>query len=58
MKDGSIRPIVICYTILRLAAKCANNHIIERRSKELSPLQVGVDVAGGEEAAVNAIRRL
>ena len=43
--DGGIRQIAIGYTLRRLAAKCANNHIIERRSNELSPLQVGVDVA-------------
>ena len=57
-KDGGIRPIAICYTLRRLLAKCANEHIIERRSNELSPFQVGVGVAGGAEAAVHAIRRL
>ena len=57
-KDGGIHPIAIGYTLHRLAAKCANVHIIESCSKELSPLQVGVGIAGGAEAAVHAIRRL
>ena len=57
-KVGGIRPIAIGNTLRRLAAKCANKHIIERRSNELSPFQVGVGVAGGAEAAVHAIRRL
>ena len=56
-KDGGIRPIAVGYT-LRHLAKCANKHIIERRSNELSPFHVGVGVAGGAEAAVHAIRRL
>ena len=46
------------YTLRRLAAKCANNHVIERRSKALQPQQLGVGVAGGAEAAVHAVRRL
>ena len=57
-KDGGIRPIAIGYTLRRLAVKCANQHIIERRSNELSPFQVGVGVADGAEATVHAIRRL
>jgi len=31
-KDGGVRPITVGYTLQRLAAKCANNHVIERRS--------------------------
>ena len=42
----------------RLAAKCANSFVIKRRSEELQPIQVGVGVAGGAEAAVHATRRL
>ena len=45
------------YTIRRLAAKCANRHVIEERSRVLQPRQVGVGVAGGAEAAVHAMRR-
>ena len=40
-----------------MAAKCANRDVIEGRSKVLQPKQVGVDVAGGAEAAVHAMRR-
>jgi len=57
-KDGGVRPITVSYTLRRLAAKCANNHVIEKRSKALQPQQLGVGVAGGAEAAVHAVRRL
>ena len=57
-KDGGIRPIAVDYTLRRLAAKCANSHVIERRSEELQPVQVGAGVPGGAEAAVHAVRRL
>jgi len=57
-KDGGIRPITVGYTLRRLAAKCANNHVIERRSMEFRPLQLGAGVSGGAEAAVHATRRL
>ena len=46
------------YTIKRLAAKCANNHVIKRRREALQPQQLGVGVPGGAEAAVHAARRL
>jgi len=42
----------------QLAAKCANNYVIKRRSEALRPQQLGVGVPGGEEAAVHAARRL
>ena len=57
-KDGGVRPITVGYTLRRLAAKCANNHIIEKRSKALQPQQLGVGVAGGAEGAVHAVCRL
>ena len=41
----------------RLAAKCANNHVITARSNELKLIQVGVGVSGGAEGAVRAVRR-
>ena len=44
--------------MMRLAAKCANNHVIAKRSKALQPQQLGVGVSGGAEAAVHAARRL
>ena len=57
MKDGGIRPIWVGYTLRRLAAKCANSHVFTARSNELKPVQVGVGVSGGAEAAVHAVRR-
>ena len=56
-KDGEVRPIAVGYVLRRLAAKCANSHVIEDRSKILRPRQVGVEVAGGAEAAIYATRR-
>ena len=56
-KDGGVRPIVVGYVLRMLAAKCANSHLIEYRSKILQPRQVGVGVAGGAEAAIHATRR-
>jgi len=57
-KDGGIRPICVGYTLRRLAAKCANSHVISRRSKALQPQQLGVGVSDGAEAAVHAARML
>ena len=42
----------------RLAAKCANNYVIGRRSMELQPQQLGAGVSCGAEAAVHATWRL
>ena len=39
-------------------AKCGNAFVIKRRNEELKPIQVGVGVSGGAEAAVHATRRL
>ena len=38
-----------------MAAKCANRHVF--RSAELQPIQIGVGVAGGAEAAIHATMR-
>ena len=55
--DGGVRPIAVGYTLRRLAAKCANANVIKRRNEELQPIQVGVGVSGGAEAAIHALRR-
>ena len=57
-RDGGIRTIAVGYTLRRLAAKCVNAFVINQRSEELKPIQVGVVVSGGAEAAVHATRRL
>jgi len=56
-KDGGIRPITIGYTWRRLAAKCVCHVVSPYLSQNLSPLQIGVGVPGGAEAAVHATRR-
>ena len=53
-KDVGVRPIAVGYVLRRLAAKCRNAHVIEDCSKILQPRQVGVEVAGGTEAAIPA----
>ena len=56
-KAGGIRPIAIGYTWRRLAAKCANSYAIAELADLFSPIQLGVGVMGGCEAAVHAARR-
>jgi Reverse transcriptase (RNA-dependent DNA polymerase) len=56
-KSGGIRPIAIGYTWRRIAAKCANAYATCVLASYLSPIQVGVGVSGGCEAAVHASRR-
>ena len=56
-KDGGLRPIAIGYTIRRLAAKCANKYDTEKLAAQLAPIQLGVSIPGGAEAAVHALRR-
>ena len=56
-KDDGIRPFAVGYTLRRLAAKCVNSHVITAKSNELKPIQVGVGVSGGAEAAFHAVRR-
>ena len=53
-QDGGIRPIPVGYTLRRLAAKCANNNVIKRRSEAVRPQQIAV----GVEAAVHEAPRL
>ena len=56
-KSGGIRPIAIGYTWRRIAAKCANAYATSVLSSYLCPIQLGVGVSGGCEAAVHASRR-
>jgi len=57
-QDGGIRPIAVGYTLRRLAAKCANNYVIKRRSEAVRSQQIAVGVSSGVEAAVHEARRL
>ena len=56
-KDGGVRPIAVGSVWRRLAAKCANAYAIKRLESHLSPLQLGVGVKGGAEAAIHSARR-
>ena len=56
-KTGGIRPIAIGYTWRRIASKCANTYACAQVKEFLAPLQLGVAVSGGCEAAVHATRR-
>ena len=57
-KCGGVRPIAVGYTWRRLAAKCANRIALAVLGDSLLPIQLGVGVSGGCEAAVHAARRL
>ena len=56
-KGGGYRPIAVGYTLRRLVVKCANTYAQKKLANYFSPIQVGVAVAGGCEAAVHATRR-
>ena len=56
-KAGVFRPIAVGYTLRRLVAKCANNYAQVKLFDYLSPIQLGVGVSGGCEAAIHATRR-
>lgn len=56
-KSGGIRPIAVGYTLRRIAAKCANSYATSQLTDYFNPIQMGVGVPGGCEAAVHATRR-
>ena len=56
-KSGGFRPIAVGYTVRRLVAKCANTFAQKQLADYFHPVQLGVAVAGGCEAAVHATRR-
>ena len=55
-KDGGLRPIAVGLTLRRLAAKIVNKTATESLIPILAPIQLGVGVRGGMEAAVHAAR--
>jgi len=55
-KNDDIRPIAVGYTLRRLAAMCTCV-IGSPTVASLAPLQLGVGVPGGAEAAIHATRR-
>ena len=56
-KSGGLRPIAVGYTLRRIAAKCANTYAASQLADYFSPIQLGVGIPGGCEAAVHATRR-
>lgn len=56
-KTGGVRPIAVGYTLRRIAAKCANMYSTAILADYLQPIQLGVGISGGCEAAVHATRR-
>ena len=53
---GGVRPIAVGLTIRRLVSKLISSHASSLLVSTLSPLQVGVGVSRGVEAAVHATR--
>ena len=57
-KDGGVRPIVVGMSFWRLTSKLVSFIATSKLAPILSPLQVGVGVSRGVEAAVHATRCL
>ena len=56
-KSGGYRPIAVGCTLRRLVAKCANTFAQKKLANYFCPIQVGIAVSGGCEAAMHATRR-
>ena len=56
-KDDGVRPIVVGFVIRRLASKLISRYASAKLLDKLSPVQLGVGVARGMEAAVHATRQ-
>jgi len=56
-KSGGVRPIAVGYTLRRIAATCANTYAASQLADYFTPIQLGVGIPGGCEAAVHATRR-
>lgn len=56
-KGGGLRPVAVGETLRRLVGKCLCHEIAGVARERLAPLQVGVAVPGGAEAAVHASRQ-
>ena len=55
-KDGGVRPIVVRWSLRRLAAKSAGNCVMKPMRASLAPLQLGYRTPHGSEAAAHAAR--
>ena len=57
-KDGAIRPIAVGNIFRRIASKIACRPAVMSLCSALSPIQLGIGIRGGCEAAANATRSL
>ena len=55
-KDGGILPIAVVNVFRRLASKVAAKRVIPDLWRQLPPVQLGVGVSGGCEAAAHTVR--
>ena len=55
-KDGGIRPIAVGNVFHRLASRIAAKRVIAELRRQLPPVQLGVRVSGGCEAAAHSFR--
>ena len=55
-KDGGVRPIAVGNVIRRLASKMAAKCVIPELRRQLPPVQLGVGVSSGCEAAAHHVR--
>ena len=56
-KDGGLRPIAVGLLLRRLVSKAACTAVQEEAAALLAPVQLGIGVPGGSEAAVHGVRR-
>ena len=55
-RDGGVRPIAVGSVLRRLTAKIASKHAVEIMADTFKPVQLGVGVPGGCEAAIHSAR--
>ena len=46
--NGGVRPVVVGYVLIRLAANCANSHVIEGRSNIFNQEKSELELQGSE----------
>jgi len=56
-KCGGIRPVVVSFTLRRLASKCANSVVLTHHRPDFSPCQLDLATPTGCKAAIHTTRR-
>ena len=56
--NNGVRPIAVGAVLRRLVSKCAMNRVRAAACDHFAPLQVGVGLRGGADAAIHSLRRL